>query len=348
MSDDIEALVPRVRAWLRRDFGTELEVDDTAQDALAALTQALPSFRGDSSLSTFAYRITRRVAIDKLRKRRRREALELDSLPDSYDLERRLTSRRALRRVQRVLDRLPDKRREAFVLCCIEGMAPSDAAERVGVSAETMRSRLRHARSEVMRRLAHDATLRIFMGLGLVLAAIIAWSVDVAPTAQAPLRLVQPPERLEVPVQELPETRRAAEPVRQPDNEVEPVSAAPSQPAVDWRARADEAAREGRWTAAARAYERAATIRRDPVSAYRGARAFLDRVGDPVAALRTLRRGASLPGSPVEYEALVLELELYDRLLRPVSRSTIERTLRERFPDSDAARALDHRIERIE
>ena len=165
--ETLVALLPRVRAWLRRDFGPDHDIDDAMQDALAAVARALPSFRGDSALTTFAYRITMRVAATHHRRRRRRELFVRAPEPthaSTGDPEARLISRGALRRIYRALERLPQKRRQAFVLCCIEGMSATAAADLVGVKPATMRSRLRHARKDIARRLSHDDTLRELLG----------------------------------------------------------------------------------------------------------------------------------------------------------------------------------------
>lgn len=154
-------LLPEVRRWLHRLIGPGADLDDATQDALIAIARALPRFEGRSSLRTFAYRITVRVAyraLEQRRARNQREAsLELVAPPaDELDPESRAVHREALRRLHRVLDRLPPKRRIAFVLCAIEGFEPSEAAEIAGTSSLLLRSRLFHARREIERRLAHD------------------------------------------------------------------------------------------------------------------------------------------------------------------------------------------------
>ena len=50
------------------------------------------------------------------------------------------------------------------MLCCIEGLSPSDAAAVAGVSPTAMRSRLMHARNELARMLRHDPYVSELMG----------------------------------------------------------------------------------------------------------------------------------------------------------------------------------------
>jgi RNA polymerase sigma factor (sigma-70 family) len=149
-------LMPRMRAWLHRLLGPRADLDDATQEALTELALALPRFAGDASLSTYAHRITVRTAY-RFFARPVETPLELvPPAAEELDPESRAMAREALRRLYRGLCRLRPNRRVAFVLCAIEGMAPSEAAQVEGVSALAMRSRLKHARAELERLLAHD------------------------------------------------------------------------------------------------------------------------------------------------------------------------------------------------
>lgn len=154
----LAALLPKVRRWLHRLLGPGAALDDVAQDVLIELARALPSFRGDSALDTFAYRITIRVASKALKRRRDAEvSLELvPPQPDEIDPESRLAHRELVRALYRALDELPTRRRLTFVLCELEGMTPTEAAAVLGERASTVRSRLRRARDTVTERLRAD------------------------------------------------------------------------------------------------------------------------------------------------------------------------------------------------
>lgn len=161
LEDTLTDLAPRVKAWLCRDLG-QIDVDDALQDSLTEIAKALPKFRGESKLDTYAYRIAMRVALryHKARKRRRERIEIAPPAADQIDPESRAMSREALRALYRGLDRLAIKRRRAFVLCCIEGLSAPDAAAREGIRPDAMRSRLRHARSDLATILSRDAYLR--------------------------------------------------------------------------------------------------------------------------------------------------------------------------------------------
>jgi RNA polymerase sigma-70 factor (ECF subfamily) len=69
-------------------------------------------------------------------------------------VEQQVIARRALSRLHQALADLSDRRRSVFVLCAVEGLDPSEAAEILGISANATRSLLCRARQDVEEALA--------------------------------------------------------------------------------------------------------------------------------------------------------------------------------------------------
>jgi RNA polymerase sigma-70 factor (ECF subfamily) len=156
-------LLPRVRVWLYRLLGPRADLDDATQEALTELALAIPRFAGDAQLSTYAHTISVRTAY---RFFARPVEVGLELVPpaaEELDPESRAMAREALRRLHRGLGRLRPNRRVAFVLCAIEGLTPAEAARVEGCSGLAMRSRLKHARAELERLLAHDPYVGAFV-----------------------------------------------------------------------------------------------------------------------------------------------------------------------------------------
>ena len=148
--------LPIVRRHLMRLLGRSPDLDDATQEVLVELARFLPRFEGRSKLSTAVHQITVRVAYRYFEQPRE---VALESVPDLAEhgaLEERVAAREALAKLQRCLRRMPAKRRVAFVLCAIEGMTPTEAAEVAGTTALAMRCRLLWARREVARMLGGD------------------------------------------------------------------------------------------------------------------------------------------------------------------------------------------------
>lgn len=142
----LSELLPRVRNLVRYLVRGDAEVDDIAQLVLIEILRALPGYRGEGALRSWADRITVRVALGHVKRRRadlrerEQHAPELrairdpDAPPDAY-VQRR--------DVARALDRLPDEQRHAVVLHHVMGLSAPELAEELGVPFETARSRLR-------------------------------------------------------------------------------------------------------------------------------------------------------------------------------------------------------------
>lgn len=142
----LSGLYPSVRKHIDFLTGFGSDAEDLAQEALLEIWRALPSYRGDASLKTWALKIAgrraQRLRWRLFRKERGRVDLEL-----AYDVPE--DHRAELVHLARVLERLDPKKREAFVLMEVQELTAEEAAEVVGVPANTVASRCRHAKAEL-------------------------------------------------------------------------------------------------------------------------------------------------------------------------------------------------------
>ncbi|MDX2021725.1 MAG: sigma-70 family RNA polymerase sigma factor [Deltaproteobacteria bacterium] len=142
------------------------ERDDAVQEVFVAVYRSLPSFRGESQLSTWIYRIAARH-VSKLASRRRfRDMLssmlwrELKDDVDANQAGPESVERSSeLEMLDRMLEKLSPKKRTALVLFEIEGLPVEQVAEIVGCPVNTVWSRLHHARAELSK-LARKGTWR--------------------------------------------------------------------------------------------------------------------------------------------------------------------------------------------
>lgn len=138
------------------------DFDDLVQTAAEQALRALPSFRAESELSTWTYRICYRTVA---RHRRwsmrwlRRFTLEApvteaeDTAPSAPE---RLEDAERIRRLHAALDRLSDRRRAVVVLRDLEGLDITTLAQIVGANEATVRSRLRDGRRDLAALLRDD------------------------------------------------------------------------------------------------------------------------------------------------------------------------------------------------
>ena len=128
------------------------EREDAAQDIFIAVYRSLKHFRGEAQLSTWIYRIAARHAIRLGRRRRTRETMRLTMLKEkpsiTIDPSERSTHVATL---DRMLAKLPPKKRTVLVLFEIEGLSAKEISDVVGCPENTVWSRLHHARAEMVK-----------------------------------------------------------------------------------------------------------------------------------------------------------------------------------------------------
>ncbi len=157
----------RVLAAVRTVIGASDELEDVVQLAFIEIHRCLPRFEGRSKLSTWVYRIALNVALQHLRKKRRKRWLTLGLSGDeaSYepwqvDAVRQLEDRQVLARVYEAVGKLSDKKRVVWTLHEVQGLDPHEIAEILEIPMNTVRSRLLAARKDLMEALERHATRR--------------------------------------------------------------------------------------------------------------------------------------------------------------------------------------------
>jgi RNA polymerase sigma-70 factor (ECF subfamily) len=156
------AETPRVLGLLHSLLGPRADVEDLMQTVFLEACRALPSFRGDSAVSTFVAGIAVRVARRAMRPTawtRRRAEWNLDPVAVG-DPEQAASQSEQLRRVHQALSRLSSKKRAAFLLWSLEGLDVRAIASLMHASVPATKSRILYAQRELRKRASRDPYLR--------------------------------------------------------------------------------------------------------------------------------------------------------------------------------------------
>ncbi len=163
---------PEIRRWCLIDLGDPVLADDAAQETLLRLVRFIGRYDLDRPFRPWLRRMAGNVARDVRRRRGRQGRREMDPLdevegavegtadpserPGGMGRERGLDLKRASERAMAALEVLTPRQREVFVLCDCQGLDSTEAAERLGVAAPTVRVLLSRARRSLRERLLAD------------------------------------------------------------------------------------------------------------------------------------------------------------------------------------------------
>lgn len=143
---------------------SEADSEDLTQEVFLKVHSSLGNFRGDSSLSTWIYRIATNTAMDHLRKSLPRRAEPAGSWPtddeplpeeDKQQVQSApLPDTQLIRKemnecIRGIVDGLPANYRTVLILGDIEGLTNKETADVLGLSVETVKIRLHRARTRL-------------------------------------------------------------------------------------------------------------------------------------------------------------------------------------------------------
>lgn len=129
---------------VRRLTNSHEDTDDLLQEIFVKAWSALSSFRGDSQIKTWLWRIATNETLNFLRRQRLRAALSFKSL-DAYEEQRIdedpwFNGDDAERRLMKALSRLPDKQRLVFSLRYFDEMPYEEMSRVLGTSVGALKA----------------------------------------------------------------------------------------------------------------------------------------------------------------------------------------------------------------
>jgi RNA polymerase sigma-70 factor, ECF subfamily len=155
----VEKYETRVYNLARKMMRDQQDAEDVLQETFISVFRHLKDFQGDSSFSTWLYRIATNASLMKLRGRRT-PPLSLDEPVESDNAsalpreivdwgitpEEALLSGEVRMQMDAAVDALPESLRAVFVLRDLEGLSVQETADVLSISVPNVKTRLHRAR----------------------------------------------------------------------------------------------------------------------------------------------------------------------------------------------------------
>lgn len=160
---------PKIHRYLTRLVGDK-EAEDLTQEVFIKIDGALKTFRHESQLSTWIYRIATNAAIDRMRNPAFKRELAKD-IPEGgftdareQDLaisaktcatEEEVAHKETSECIRGVIENLPEHYRTILILSELEGLRNKEIAEVLGLSLDTVKVRLHRGKARLKQELTN-------------------------------------------------------------------------------------------------------------------------------------------------------------------------------------------------
>ena len=154
-----DAYVTRIHSFVKRRISDEGTAEEIVGDVFFELWRRAGEFRGESRVSTWLLGIAhyKCLAAYRAQSRSKRSAVvatdfdELCEYQEARDRFLEFASRHELQRVGELLADLPEGQRFALQLAFIEGLSYAEIGEHLGVSEDTVKTRVSRGRTRLRR-----------------------------------------------------------------------------------------------------------------------------------------------------------------------------------------------------
>jgi RNA polymerase sigma-70 factor (ECF subfamily) len=159
-----------VRRMIRSCLGADTATDDLVQEVFVGFYRNAARLSSPSALRSYLLGIAARTSAFELRTRKRRQRwfrfTMTGELPEGPLVEGPVDARDSLRALRRILERVPELPRMAFVLRYAEELSPEEVAIALGVSDAKARRAITRGRERVLELGRREPALLSYLRLG--------------------------------------------------------------------------------------------------------------------------------------------------------------------------------------
>lgn len=133
----------------RRMSGNHFDADEILQEVLLVMYNKLHTFKFESSVYSWIYRITATRSINYIKKRELKKILSLDVLKSSsskdHSIQSELEQFEKIEEIEKKLQQLPVKQREVFIMRSFNDLTYEEISEITGKSVGALKANYFHA-----------------------------------------------------------------------------------------------------------------------------------------------------------------------------------------------------------
>ena len=149
----VQTYSERLYWHVRRFVCSHEDTDDLLQDIFIKIWSSLPSFRGDSQLYTWLYRIATNETLNRLKKLKRESARSFEEVGDllvsRIDEDPYFNGNALQRELHKAIQRLPEKQRLVFNMRYFDELKYEEISEITGTSVGALKASYHHAYTKI-------------------------------------------------------------------------------------------------------------------------------------------------------------------------------------------------------
>ncbi len=138
---------------VRRFLCSHEDTDDLLQDIFVKIWSSLSTFRGESQLYTWLYRIATNESLNFLQKQKIRAALQFESMTskieERIDEDTLMDGDQLQRDLMKAIQRLPSKQRTVFIMRWFDDLSYEDISEILGTSVGALKASYHFASEKI-------------------------------------------------------------------------------------------------------------------------------------------------------------------------------------------------------
>lgn len=138
---------------VRRLLCSHEDTDDLLQDIFVKIWSSLSTFRGESQLYTWLYRIATNESLNFLQKQKIRAALQFESMTskieERIDEDTLMDGDQLQRDLMKAIQRLPSKQRTVFIMRWFDDLSYEDISDILGTSVGALKASYHFASEKI-------------------------------------------------------------------------------------------------------------------------------------------------------------------------------------------------------